>query len=164
MSNPYDSVNRKNSVLGPTLKFKGDLSADEDLLIQGQIEGTIRHTSNLTIGAEGSVDANVDAVFVNVEGKVRGDVRGSSSIIIKESANIEGNIISPTVSLYEGATFNGSITMKDPAEITAKPRPETREEVVADSATKDDTAATTDEDAAPARNKRRTSRKSASAA
>ena len=169
MSNPYDSVNRKNSVLGPTLKFKGDLSADEDLLIQGQIEGTIRHTSNLTIGAEGCVDANVDAVFVNVEGKVRGDVRGSSSIIIKESANIEGNIISPTVSLYEGATFNGSITMKDPAEVAAKPRPEARQETVADTSAKADSAAkeeleaTTDEDTAPAR-KRRTSRKSASAA
>ena len=166
MSNPYDSVNRKNSVLGPTLKFKGDLSADEDLLIQGQIEGTIRHTSNLTIGVEGKVDANVDAVYVNIEGKVTGDVRGSTSVIIKESANIEGNIISPTVSLYEGATFNGSITMKDPAEVPAKPRPEVKakaeQEPVAKPAAESEAASDADEEGT--QRKRRATRKSANAA
>ncbi|MEL7537688.1 MAG: polymer-forming cytoskeletal protein [Pseudomonadota bacterium] len=159
MTNPYDSQNRKNSVLGPTLKFKGKLSADEDLLIQGQIEGTIRHTSNLTIGAEGKVSADVDAVYISVEGQVRGDLRGSESIIIKESADIEGNIISPTVSLYEGATFNGSISMKDPADVKAKPTPEPEVKASEPVAKETTTAA---EESAP--KKRRTTRKSASAA
>ena len=41
------------SILGPTLYFKGDLSADEDLLIQGRVEGSITHTQRLTVGAQG---------------------------------------------------------------------------------------------------------------
>ena len=112
MSNPYDTgQNRKASVLGPTLKFKGDLTASEDLLIQGKIEGSIKHTSNLTIGEEGKVKANIQAEFICVEGQVNGDLQGSKSVVVKDTANIEGNIYSPTVSLLEGSTFNGKIDM-----------------------------------------------------
>jgi len=112
MSNPYDTgKHKKESVLGPTLKFKGDLTASEDLLIQGKVEGSIKHTSNLTIGEEGNVKANIEAEFICVEGKVSGDLQGSKSVVIKDTANIEGNIYSPTVSLLEGSTFNGKIDM-----------------------------------------------------
>lgn len=112
MSNPYDTgKHKKESVLGPTLKFKGDLTASEDLLIQGRVEGSIKHTSNLTIGEEGKVKANIEAEFICVEGQVSGDLQGSKSVVIKDTANIEGNIYSPTVSLLEGSTFNGKIDM-----------------------------------------------------
>lgn len=125
MSDPYDSADRKkSSVLGPTLKFKGELSADEDLLIQGQVEGSIKHTSNLTIGKEGKVKANVSAAYIAVEGTVKGDLTGSQSVTVHETANIAGNIYSPTVSLLEGATFNGKIDMTGKAQPQAKPREE----------------------------------------
>jgi cytoskeletal protein CcmA (bactofilin family) len=112
MSNPYDTAKpRKASVLGPTLKFKGELTAEEDLLIQGSIEGSIRHSSSLTIGESGHIKANVSAEYVAVEGNVEGDIHGTQSVTIRETANINGNISSPTVSLLEGATFNGRIDM-----------------------------------------------------
>lgn len=112
MSNPYDKPTSANSsVLGPTLKFKGELSANEDLLIQGEIEGSINHTSNLTIGQEGKLKANVKADYIAVEGTVEGNLAGTNSVVVKESANINGNIYSPTVTLREGSTFNGQIDM-----------------------------------------------------
>jgi cytoskeletal protein CcmA (bactofilin family) len=112
MSNPYDTAQaRKASVLGPTLKFKGELTAEEDLMIQGSIEGSIKHSSSLTIGESGHVKANVTAEYIAVEGNVEGDIHGSQSVTIRETANINGNISSPTVSLLEGATFNGNIDM-----------------------------------------------------
>lgn len=112
MSNPYDTgKHKKESVLGPTLKFKGDLTASEDLLIQGKVEGSIKHTSNLTIGQEGKVKANIEAEFICVEGQVNGDLQGSKSVVVKDTANIDGNIYSPTVSLLEGSKFNGKIDM-----------------------------------------------------
>ena len=132
MSNPYDSAApRKASVLGPTLKFKGELSADEDLMILGSIEGSIRHSSSLTIGESGHVKASVSAEYVAVEGSVEGDIHGTQSVTVRETANINGNISSPTVSLLEGATFNGNIDMTGkgfqeagndaPAQETAEP-------------------------------------------
>ncbi len=112
MSNPYDKpTSTTSSVLGPTLKFKGELTANEDLLIQGQIEGTINHSSSLTVGQDGKLKANVKAEYISVEGKVDGDLAGSKSVVVKEGADVKGNIYSPTVTLREGATFNGSIDM-----------------------------------------------------
>lgn len=112
MSNPYDKpISTNSSVLGSTLKFKGELTANEDLLIQGQIEGTINHSSTLTVGSEGKLIANVKAEFITVEGKVDGDLAAATAVVVKEGADVKGNIFSPTVTLHEGSTFNGSIDM-----------------------------------------------------
>ena len=123
MGNPYDNAADKMSVLGPTLVFKGELSADEDLMLKGRVEGSINHTATLRIGKEGSVVGNITAKFITVEGRVEGDLHGSGAVTVKESANIDGNIFSPTVSLLEGANFNGSIEMKKKrAEAAQAPR------------------------------------------
>lgn len=117
MSNPYETAKEKSaSVLGPTLKFKGKLTAEEDLLIQGEIQGSIKHTSRLTIGKEGKIKADVTAEYIAVEGSVKGDLKSSQSVTIHESADIDGNIYSPTVSLLEGAKFNGTIDMTGKAQ------------------------------------------------
>lgn len=122
MSNPYDAGKEvKLSVLGPTLSFKGELIAKENLLIQGKVEGTIRHSSNLTIGPDGEVTADVQAEYIEVEGKVRGDLKGSKSVVVKNSADIEGNIYSPSVSVHEGSTFNGKIDMSGKESAASKP-------------------------------------------
>ena len=65
-------IRSKNvSVIGPTLVFKGELSADEDLVIEGQIEGTIaHHKKHLTIGKKGRVKADIHASSVIVEGEL----------------------------------------------------------------------------------------------
>lgn len=116
MRKPHDTAKPgKASVLGPTLKFKGALTADEDLVIEGSVEGSIEHSSRLTIGESGRVKADVSAQHVTIAGRVEGDVRGTQSISIHETANIDGNISSPKVSMLEGATFNGSIDMSGKA-------------------------------------------------
>ena len=73
MSNPYNSATDRASILGPTLYFKGDLSAEEDLLIQGRVEGSITHTQRLTVGPQGTVKADIKAQLIIVEGTVDGD-------------------------------------------------------------------------------------------
>jgi cytoskeletal protein CcmA (bactofilin family) len=147
MSNPYDNArDTKSSVLGPTLKFKGELSADEDLLIKGRVEGSIKHSSSLTIGEGGHVKANVSAEYISVEGRVEGDLNGSKCVKIRETAKIDGNIVSPNVSLVEGATFNGIIDMdSDPAtSVSAKPADRPSNDAVA---TKDKPAKATSDEA-----------------
>ncbi|HKZ74961.1 MAG TPA: polymer-forming cytoskeletal protein [Steroidobacteraceae bacterium] len=111
MSNPYDTAVERTSVLGPTLRFKGELSADEDLLIQGSIEGSIRHTQRVTVGPEGKVKANIHAALIVVEGTVEGDLHAAKAVNVKETANVRGNIQAPAVSITEGAKFNGGIEM-----------------------------------------------------
>ena len=111
MSNPYNSATDRASVLGPTLYFKGDLSAEEDLLIQGRVEGSITHTQRLTVGNQGTVKANIRAQLIVVEGTVDGDLQAEKSVVVKETAKVCGNIFAPSVSIQEGACFSGSIDM-----------------------------------------------------
>jgi cytoskeletal protein CcmA (bactofilin family) len=111
MSNPYDTAGERMSILPPTLRFKGELSADEDLLIQGQIEGTIKHTQRVTVGKEGKVKASISAQVIKVEGTVEGDLHAERSVYVEDSGNLRGNIHAPSVCLVEGSTFNGAIDM-----------------------------------------------------
>jgi cytoskeletal protein CcmA (bactofilin family) len=111
MKDPYDTVKDRTSILGPTIQFKGELSADEDLVVQGRIEGSITHTQRLTIGREGQVHASVVAQLVIVEGTIEGDVRADKSIAVRESAHVTGNISAPSVTIQEGAKFTGHVDM-----------------------------------------------------
>lgn len=176
MSNPYDNAkDRSSSVLGPTLKFKGELSADEDLLIKGRIQGSIKHSSSLTIGEGGHVKANVTAEYIAIEGRVEGDLKGSKCVKIRETAKVDGNIVCPNVSLVEGAMFNGRIDMdSDPAaNVTEKPVDRPSADAVAGkdkpaNPTSDDAVANADKPAAEkrpaAKKSNRTDKKSANAA
>ncbi len=111
MSNPYDTASERMSILPPTMRFKGELSADEDLLIQGSIEGTIRHSQRVTIGKEGKIKASIAANIIKVEGTVEGDLTAAHSVYLDQSGNLRGNIRAPSVNLVEGSKFNGSVDM-----------------------------------------------------
>ncbi len=111
MSNAYNNATDKMSILGPTLVFKGDLVAEEDLLLKGRVEGSIQHTANLKIGKEGSVKGDIKAKCITVEGNVEGDLFGSESVTVQASAKVSGNIVARSVSLIEGSRFKGSIDM-----------------------------------------------------
>jgi len=112
--NPYDTAAERTSVLGPTLRFKGELHADEELLIQGQIEGTITHSQRVVVCGQGTVKANIRAQIIAVEGAVEGDMQAEKSVQIKETARVTGNIHAPSVSIVDGAKFNGNVKMESP--------------------------------------------------
>jgi cytoskeletal protein CcmA (bactofilin family) len=111
MADPYDTVADRTSVLGPTLRFKGELHADEELMIRGHIEGSITHSQRITVCSEGVVKASIKAQIIAVEGTVEGDLQAEKSVQIKESARLKGNVHAPNVSIVEGAQFNGSVVM-----------------------------------------------------
>jgi cytoskeletal protein CcmA (bactofilin family) len=103
---------REAAVIGPSIQINGDLSGEEDLVIQGKVNGTIQlREKSLTVGGQGQVDANVLAHSIIVEGEVNGDLYGSERVSIRRTGNVHGNIVSPKVSLDEGCRFKGSIDM-----------------------------------------------------
>ena len=104
-------ADRKIAVLGPTLRFKGELSAEEDFILQGRIEGSINHTQSVTIGTDGAVVGNIHARVVVVDGNVEGDLHGLESVVVHETGRVVGNIFAPRVALVDGAVFNGRIDM-----------------------------------------------------
>jgi cytoskeletal protein CcmA (bactofilin family) len=103
------------SLLGPTFRFKGELKADEDLLIQGRCEGSIHHTKTLTIGTDGIVKGDTRARVLIIDGTVDGDLYALESITVRATAKVNGNLHSPRIALADGATFNGRIDMTSAA-------------------------------------------------
>lgn len=108
---PPATATRDVAVLGPTLRFKGELYAEEDFILQGRIEGSINHTQSVTIGTEGVVQGNIHARLVVVDGSVEGDLHGSESVVVHATGRVNGNIFAPRVGLVDGAFFNGRIDM-----------------------------------------------------
>jgi len=106
------ATNERMSVFGPTLRFKGELKAQEDIKIEGRIEGTIHHQQRIVVGTKGEVVATVHAASIDVDGKVQGDMHAKKSIKVSQTAVVRGNIRAPSVSITEGANFNGSVTME----------------------------------------------------
>ena len=112
MSSPYNASVERMSVFGPTLRFKGELKAQEDLKVEGKIEGTIHHQQRVIVGSKGEVVATVTAASIDVEGRVQGDMHAKKSVKVSSTAVVRGNIRAPSVSITEGANFNGSVTME----------------------------------------------------
>jgi cytoskeletal protein CcmA (bactofilin family) len=107
---------RDAAIIGPSIQIDGDLRGQEDLLVEGEVNGTIQLRNNsLTIGGQGKVMADVYAKEINVEGFVEGDLFSSERVLIRKSAQVRGNITAPRVSLEEGARFKGSIEMDSAA-------------------------------------------------
>jgi cytoskeletal protein CcmA (bactofilin family) len=99
--------------IGQSVVIKGDLLGSEDLMIEGQVEGTIELKENvLTIGPNGRIKAKVFAKTVIVLGTVTGNVTASEKVDIRDGATVEGDVASPKVAIAEGAQFRGSVDMK----------------------------------------------------
>lgn len=110
-ASPPAATSPKGSVLGATLRFKGDLVADEDLVVQGQIEGSILHTRSLTIGADGVMKGDIRARRIVIEGTVAGDLYALECVTVRSTGHVNGSIYAPRVAIAEGAQFNGKVDM-----------------------------------------------------
>lgn len=116
---PAASSNK--SVIGPTLVFKGEFSADEDLIIEGRIEGSIaHHEKHLTIGEQGRVKADIHAASVIVLGQLEGDIHSEGTVSLARGCNVQGNIFCGRIIMDEGARFKGSIDMGESPEAATK--------------------------------------------
>jgi cytoskeletal protein CcmA (bactofilin family) len=117
----------KVAVLGPTLRFKGELSAEEDFILQGSLEGSISNPQCVTVGTEGTVIGDIKARIITIDGKIEGDLYGDESVVVHESGRVTGNIYAPRVGIVEGAFFSGRIEMGGkPAAAAARPAAHTK--------------------------------------
>jgi cytoskeletal protein CcmA (bactofilin family) len=102
----------KPATIGQSVEIKGELSGQEDLVIDGSIEGKIFvHDHRLTIGPNGQIHAEVHANSVQIDGAVVGNITAGDRVEISSSGSVLGDIMAPRVALAEGARFKGSIDM-----------------------------------------------------
>jgi cytoskeletal protein CcmA (bactofilin family) len=95
-----------------TMNFKGDISGDEDLLIEGNVEGIIRlGNGSLTIEKGSVIRADIHAKNVFIRGVVYGNVSALEKVFIDKNACVFGDISAARISILDGAQFKGSMRM-----------------------------------------------------
>jgi cytoskeletal protein CcmA (bactofilin family) len=108
---PVPSGGPTSCVVGANITVKGEITGDEDLLVEGTVEGQIRVSRELRVGPRGKVKANVFAQSVVVSGELVGDCEASSRVEIQATGRLMGNIRAPKVVIAEGAVFRGNSDM-----------------------------------------------------
>ena len=107
-----ESASTGRAVIGAATTVRGELSSEEDLLVEGKVEGKIDLRQNsVTVGAKGRVAAEVHARAILVDGDVEGNLVAEEQIVIRRSGRVRGDVVAPRVTIEDGARFKGSIDM-----------------------------------------------------
>ncbi len=116
--------------IGKSIRIRGDLSGEEDLVLDGHIEGRVDLSDHhLTIGPNGHIQAELSAKEITIDGHVVGNVTASERLEIGETGRLDGDVEAPRILVQEGAQLNGTVSMKarsattQPAKRPAHPDP-----------------------------------------
>ena len=118
---------RSNEIatIGKSVMVKGELSGSEDLVVDGQVEGSISlRGQSLTVGPNGRVRANIEARNVILHGRVDGDLHATERVELRKTASLTGDISTARISIEDGAFFKGTIDIQKPeaaAKLETKP-------------------------------------------
>jgi cytoskeletal protein CcmA (bactofilin family) len=102
----------EQATIGRSISIRGDVTGDEDLFIQGRVEGSVDLQQNtVTVGPEGEVKASIVGRVVTVEGRVEGNISAAEQVVLRSTAAVEGDITAPRLVLEDGARFRGGVDM-----------------------------------------------------
>ena len=112
---PEPEAPRNSASIGKSVMVKGQIFSREDLVIDGEVEGTVElQEHRLTVGPNGKVSAAVKAREIVIVGTIHGNVDASDKIEIKKDAKLVGDIKTARIVIEDGAYFKGSIDITKP--------------------------------------------------
>jgi len=122
MTRPEPAPPKQVAAIGASMTIKGEIRAREELVVDGEVDGTLESQSLITVGPSGKVHCNIKAREVVIFGSVRGNVDVSEKIAIREQGSLVGDIKTAGISIDDGAYFKGSIDIVRPEpKVTTKP-------------------------------------------
>jgi cytoskeletal protein CcmA (bactofilin family) len=104
-------ADKEPCLIGSKITIRGQISGNQDLVVEGRIEGRVALENRLTVEESGSVEADLEVADASVKGEVRGDLVASRSAVLHPTARVVGNIRAPRLVIEEGARFSGSVDM-----------------------------------------------------
>jgi len=111
------------TVIGSGSRVVGELFADEDIVVEGRIEGKIHGERGVLVAQAGDIEGDVEGKSIVVSGKVRGQVSAGERAELTGTAVVEGGVEAPKIIIAEGAVLQGRIAMSSPG----SPRPPSSE-------------------------------------
>ncbi len=100
-----------SGILSSDVSIKGDVTFKNELVVDGQVEGTIKSSGSLTVGQNAKIKADISASSVTVYGNVTGNITASERCALEPGASVQGDISAPRLALNENAAFMGRATI-----------------------------------------------------
>ncbi len=101
-----------HTVIGSTIVIDGEISGDEDLVIQGTVKGKISLKESLYVENSGVIEADIETANVEVSGQVTGNIAASDKVELKTDCKVVGDIHAPRILIADGAMFKGNVEME----------------------------------------------------
>lgn len=121
MGNGAESDSSVIAFVGKGVEFKGVITYDGTVRIDGQLDGEIHTEGTLLVGEEAVITAKISAGTIVSKGKITGDIVAKEKIRLMSPAVLNGSATTPMLSMEEGVLFNGNIEMAH-AEVHELPR------------------------------------------
>lgn len=100
-----------NTVIGSSLIIDGEISGDEDLVIQGTVKGKITLKESLFVESSGVVEADIETQNVEIAGRVTGNIAATDKVELKSDCRVVGDVKAPRILIADGASFKGNVDM-----------------------------------------------------
>ena len=100
-----------NTIIGSSIVIDGEISGDEDLVIQGTVTGKISLKESLFVEASGVVEADIEVQNVEITGKVTGNIAATDKVELKADCRVVGDVRAPRILIADGASFKGNVDM-----------------------------------------------------
>jgi len=110
------------TVFGKSMKIVGEVTSDEELYLDGDLDGKLNLRNRLTVGPNSKVNANIKAQEITVFGTIKGNVESESRVSLRTGASIVGDIKTAGIVIEDGAYFKGGIDISRPGEATMTPK------------------------------------------
>jgi cytoskeletal protein CcmA (bactofilin family) len=122
------AIQSEDTVIGSTIKIEGDLVSNGNIMVEGEVVGSLKTEKTLTVGNGAKVNADVKATNAIVSGEVNGNMSVGEEITLNESSVVNGDIQAKVVVIKAGAKFNGKCSMTEGVSMTSEPAAEETEE------------------------------------
>ncbi len=101
------------TIISAGVMLEGKISSNGNVRIDGQVNGNINAKGNVTVGAQGEIDGEINAQIIMVGGKVSGSVNANEKVILEATSALKGDIITKILVIEEGAVFEGTSNMNN---------------------------------------------------
>jgi len=111
MFGPQKTSKEAESVIGPSVKIKGNFGGEGDIVIQGTVEGSLKSSNTIFVNDGARVMAGINAKNAVIRGEAEGNIQVDEHLEIGEASKIKGDVSCSRISIAKGAVFNGKCEM-----------------------------------------------------
>lgn len=110
------NIKDAETIIGLSVKVKGNFQGKGNIIVDGQLEGSLKTSSNLLIGEKANLNANIEALEANINGTVSGNIMIKKYLALGKTAKITGDIVCSEISIARGAHINGKLIISSEQE------------------------------------------------